>query len=105
MNLIGKEETLLQMFPPPVMLGQLTKGIVAAVEKSFEGTEMRNPTKEEVKRRFEICVKAAKIMRGDLKFGMQRLLGELPNVLKVELRGDKWEPPTRQCWLPSDGTL
>ena len=103
MKLIGTEDTLLSLFQTKEDIGALTKGVMEAVKKSFDKHAMNNPTHTEIKRRFMFCIEAAKIMRGDLKFGLQRLIAEFDNVLAVRLRGETWEPPTRACWIPSDG--
>lgn len=103
MHIIGKEQTLLQLFPPGADLGSLTVGVTKAVEKSFVRQTMRNPTRDEISRRFTLCVKWAKVFRGDLKWGIQRIVDEFDNVLRADALGIPYEPPTRQCWIPSDG--
>jgi len=97
MHVIGKKETILSLFPPGPDLGRLTNGVTAAVHRSFEQQSMRNPTNDEVKRRFEICVKWALTFRGELKWGIQRIVDELDNVLRSELLGTPYQVPTRQC--------
>ena len=90
-------------FPPGDALGKITNGVFVAVSKSFEAQQMKNPTRDEVKRRFQICMKWAITLRGDLQWGLDRIVDELPNALATELRGGDYSPPKRQCWLPSDG--
>ncbi len=102
MNIIGRQETIMSLFPGD-LLGALTKGVTLAVHKSFEQQSMKNPTRDEIKRRFDICLKWAKVFRGDLKWGIQRIVDEFDNVLVKELTGATYEPPTRQCWIQSDG--
>lgn len=60
-------------------------------------------TTREVKRRFDICVKIFKELRGDVKWGVSRIIDYLPEYLRAELDGEPWEPDTRRCWVPSDG--
>lgn len=100
-------DDLIQLFPPQGpsgnLLGQITNGITEAVHTSFAEGNMRNPTRDEIRRRFNICVKWAKVFRGDLKFGIQRIVGELPNALRAELLGVPYEPPTRTSWIAGDG--
>lgn len=102
MHVIGKEETLLSLFAPND-LAVLTAGVTRAVHKSFIEQSMANPSTDEVRRRFNICVKWAKVFRGDLKWGIQRIVDELHHPLRSELIGSAYAPPTRQCWIPSDG--
>ena len=103
MHLIGQDKTFLNLFPPGDALGQLTRGITAAVGQSFNEQNMRNPTRDEVVRRFNLCLKWAKTLRGDLEWGLDRICDELPNALGSELLGLEYKPPARQCWIPSDG--
>lgn len=104
MNIIGREETVLSLFSAEDgTLGKLTLGIMTAVGESFSQQSMNNPTDAEVRDRFNKCMKWAKILRGDLKWGIQRINDELKNALRAELLGTKYEPPTRECWIPSDG--
>lgn len=93
---------IVSLFPGPD-LGRITLGIYGAIEASFAEQAMRNPTREEVKRRFVICINWAKTLRGDLKWGLDRIVDSMPDILKAELLGTKWEPDKRSCWVPSDG--
>ncbi len=103
MHVIGKEETIVGLFGNGNDLGTLTRGVTEAVGKSFSQQSMRNPSHDEIRRRFTICMKWAKVFRGDLSWGMQRIVDELPNALRAELLGTSYSPPTRQCWIPADG--
>ena len=104
MNIIGREQTILELFPAEQgTLGKLTNGITQAVHRSFENQSMKNPTRAEITRRFEICMKWAKVFRGDLRWGIQRIVDEFDNVLVAELTVKKYEPPKRTTWIPSDG--
>lgn len=101
-NIIGRQETLLQMFPGET-LGTITNGVAKAVSLSFEEQHMKNPTRQEIRTRFEICIKWAKVLRGDLKWGVQRIADEMVNVLRAELCGQRYQPPKREVWVPTDG--
>lgn len=61
-------------------------------------------TAAEVRRRFEICERLFRHLRGDLAWGLQRVLDHLPHYLRCELDGQPWEPDRRTCWIPGDGT-
>ena len=103
-QIIGQQTKVLSLFPPGKVLGSLTTGIEEVVGRSFVEQRMRNPTHAEVKRRFEICMKWAITFRGDLKWGIQRIVDELANALRAELLGQAYSPPTRQCWIQQDGS-
>lgn len=84
-------------------LARVVVGIEAAVAKSFEVDGARM-TGDEVRRRFGICERLYRQLRGDLGWGVQRVLGHLPRYLRCELDGQPWEPDTRTLWVPQDGT-
>lgn len=101
-----REKTVRGLFPGPV-LGQLVTGITNAIYDSFQfkGSEcslilgMAAPTEYEKRRRFTILMNWACILRGDLKWGIQRIVDAMPEILKTSLSGGKWTPATRQCWI------
>ena len=84
-------------------LARVVLGIEHAVAKSFEDDGARM-TGDEVRRRFGICEKLYRQLRGDLDWGVQRVLDHLPQYLRCELDGVPWEPDHRTCWMPGDGT-
>lgn len=100
--IIGGEQTATAMFGKEGMV-EMTPAIYRAVKTSFEEQNMRNPTRDEVKRRMGICLKWAKIMHGDLGWGVQRICGAFADALRSELLGQDYRPSDRQCWMPSDG--
>lgn len=104
--IIGTDTKLLTLFPGSA-LGQLTNACNVAIQRSFETQTMRNLTYDELKRRFDICVNAAINMRGELKWGMNRICDALPEVLRTELSGVKWAPAVkeRSLWMPEDGAV
>ena len=97
-----ESKSIVGLFPGPD-LGRVTLGIYSAIEKSFVEQNMRNPTRDEIKRRFGICINWAKTLRGDLKWGLDRIVDTMPEVLRAHLLGGEFKPDTRQCWIPSDG--
>jgi len=84
-------------------LGRVTLGIEHAVSQSFEADRARM-TGAEVRRRFGICERLFRQLRGDLGWGLVRVLDHLPEYLRCELDGTPWEPDSRTCWMPGDGT-
>jgi hypothetical protein len=92
--------------------GNITKvviGIEAAVLQSFETDQARTSplllrqvsiTHDEVKRRGRICTQLFRELRGDLKWGVDRILDHLPSFLRKELDGIPWQPEARRAsWV------
>ena len=77
-------------------------GIEHAIERSFSADGSRVTTAE-VRRRFEICERLLRQLRGDLGWGLHRALDHLPGYLRCELDGEPWEPDPRTMWMPQDG--
>jgi hypothetical protein len=83
-------------------IARIVIGIERAVQRSFPtGTRI---TDTEVRRRFSICERLFRQLRGDLGWGLQRVLDHLPHYLRCELDGQPWEPDRRTLWMPQDGT-
>ncbi len=84
---------------------QLYAGIFTAVSKSFEVdqqpghlilvTGVRRVTPAEQKRRVHLCIGIIKVLRGDLKWSLTRIVDHLPKYLRAELDGTPWEPAAR----------
>lgn len=85
-----------------VNLGKTTLGIQTAIELSYaqDGAAI---TQWETTQRFKHCEKIFKVLRGDLKWGIDRIIDHLPRYLRAELDGDDWTPDSRQCWIANDG--
>ena len=81
---------------------RVAKTIERAVEKSFaqDGACM---TGAEIRRRFVMCERIFRHLRGDLSWGLVRALDRLPYYLRCELDGQRWEPDKRTIWMPEDG--
>lgn len=88
---------------PGVALGELVDGITDAIYGSFRDQRMKMPTHADKSQRFTICMDWAVILRGDLQWGVQRIVGAMPDILRTTLAGGKWQPSKRQCWIPEDG--
>lgn len=92
----------------PDEIGRVTLDVMKAIEESFFEDARRNKrapclTGSEVRRRFDICEKIFKVLRGDLKWGLARIGDHLTQYLRAELDGTEWTPGTRTFWLPKDG--
>jgi hypothetical protein len=84
-------------------LGQVTRRFHEAIEKSLEpgAHPMRHLTQAEVKHRFNLCADIFSKLRGDLKWGLQRILDNLPRYLNDKIAG-KFMPDARTVWAPGD---
>jgi hypothetical protein len=96
-----REKTVMALFPDT--LGVLVNGITDAMWSSFKREGIQVASDTEKRRRFTICMDWAVTLRGDLKWGVQRIVGAMPEILKAELSGTKYVPSQRQCWIPADG--
>lgn len=83
-------------------VGTATLAIERAIIGSFVEDQAR-PTGDEVRRRFVICERLVRRLRGDLGWGLQRVLDHLPHYLRCELDRVPWEPEARTVWAPGDG--
>jgi len=83
-------------------VNRVVLGIEGAVSRSFEADGARM-TGAEVRRRFGICERLVRQLRGDLGWGLHRVLDRLPHYLRCELDGQAWEPDKRTIWMPEDG--
>jgi hypothetical protein len=83
-------------------VGRVSIAIERAMVQSFreDGARM---TGDEVRRRFSICERLFRRLRGDLGWGLQRALDHLPRYLRCELDGIPWQPNARTVWVPADG--
>lgn len=92
---------------------KVVHGFEVAVTKSFleeqrpgriilvTGARDAGPKTEEVKRRGQMCLKIFMALRGDLAWGVDRILDCLPRYLRAELDNVPWEPEARRAtWTP-----
>lgn len=84
-------------------VAHVTLAIERVIADSFRADGAR-ATSDEVRRRFAICERLVRRLRGDLGWGLQRVLDHLPAYLRSELDGAPWEPDARAVWVPEDGT-
>lgn len=88
----------------PAQLRKVLDGITDVVGGSFL-VDGSLSTRNEVKRRTEICAKWTLIFRRDLKWSIERCLDELPKALRCELDGIPYQP-TREgarTWSQDNG--
>lgn len=88
-------------------VGKVALGIEAAVAQSFIDDMQpgrviivhggNRITQAEIKRRGEMCIKIFRMLRGDLKWTIERILDHLPQYLRKELDGLTWEPEARRA--------
>jgi hypothetical protein len=82
-------------------IGPVVLGIENAVAQSFVEDRGR-PTGDEIRRRFNLCARIVKQLRGDLSWAIPRVVDHLPRYLRCELDGILWTPETRSVWTPSE---
>ncbi|TAJ75041.1 MAG: hypothetical protein EPO42_14375 [Gallionellaceae bacterium] len=94
-------------------VAKVVRGFEAAIMASFATDQARLPvvstrelriTHAEMKRRTEMCMRMFKELRGDLKWGVDRILDRLPAFLRCELDGIPWKPDDRTIWTPEGDT-
>ncbi len=83
-------------------VGAVTVAVERAIARSLRDDNAR-VTGDEIRRRFAICERMVRRLRGDLGWGLQRVLDHLPRYLRCELDGVPWEPDARTVWTPGDG--
>lgn len=99
-----RERMVLNLFPIETgSFKELVDGIVLAIHISHKEHPMRSDTDADKRQRFKTCMDWAVALRGDLKWGVQRIVGAMPEILRTTLSGGIWEPSQRQCWIPEDG--
>jgi hypothetical protein len=83
---------------------RVVRGIEVAVLKSFEEDAarqsvilVRQVTRSEQKRRVALCLKIFRELRGDLKWGVERIVDSLPHFLRCELDGIAWSPEAKRA--------
>lgn len=86
-------------------VGRVTLAIENALVASMV-LDKAPQTEREVKRRFEICARIFKVLRGDMKWSISRALDKLPEYLRCELDGTPYDPKdARAVWMPEEQSL
>lgn len=78
---------------------KMVKGFERAIERSFS-EDKGTRTNDEVRRRFDICARIYRELRGDLKWSLPRIMDNLPRALRCALDGTPWKPDDRRVWTP-----
>lgn len=82
--------------------GEIRRGVVRVVHKSFHTHPARVLTNSIIKERIDFCIaKAAELYRV-LSWPRERIIDELPAALKAHLNGTIWEPSKRGSWAGRD---
>jgi hypothetical protein len=85
-------------------IGRVVLGIEGAVGASFLEDRSRL-TGDEIRRRFDVCARIIKTLRGELGWALARVLDHLPRYLRCELDGIPWSPDAdRVLWAPPTPT-
>jgi hypothetical protein len=94
---------LLSLFEPAA-LQRLVLGCERALRHSFQHRPMNGPiTEAEKKRRANMAIEIARVLRGDFRWGVERIVDSLPKYLLDQLDGIDWKPDGRRIWAPRDG--
>jgi hypothetical protein len=87
------------------MIPDIVHGIETAVLLSVHQDRVRNViivpgsiTKDELKRRSAMCIEIFRVLRGDLKWSLDRIADNLADFLRKQLDGVDWEPAARASW-------
>jgi hypothetical protein len=82
-------------------LNKVTEAFQQIIARSMD-TDGCRVTIAETKRRFDICARIFKTLRGDLGWGLDRALDHIPIFLRNELDGINWnESRKRRTWSPT----
>ena len=84
---------------------RVADAITKAIGASFVTHDQAVQTDAEVKRRFEICLELAQVMRNDLKWSWVRVCDALPQALNDVLTDGEWVPPARSAWHTTESGL
>lgn len=83
-------------------VGRVIAAITETIAASFESDQILRPvrTRDEIQRRFRICVEGFVLMRRELGWAVPRILDDLPVYLRHRLDGTPWDPDDeRGAWL------
>lgn len=103
----NKDSAFAELTKRPEDLQRVYKGLMATIANSFKQDGDRgsiiNLTDTEFRRRFQICEKWFRIMRGDCGYSVEKTVDFLPRALRCDLDGESFEPPKSDVsgWAPS----
>lgn len=87
-------------------VGRVTIGITETIEHSFETDQVLRPvrTRDEIERRFRICIQWFVLLRRELEWSVPRILDDLPKALRHELDGTPYSPDEKHVsWAGKGG--
>jgi hypothetical protein len=96
-----EEYPFAQLVRSPAEAHEVFKAICSALKRSFDEDERRLgsgfrskiETQAEVERRTEIMCGWFRTLRNECSYSTQRAISVLPDALRTELDGGKYEPP------------
>lgn len=94
--------TLMSLFDSKEAMASLVLGSERALRESFQQRPLRGGqvTAAEKKHRATLCIEIARVLRGDCKWSVDRVVDHLPKYLLQAIDGIDWKPPTRNVWAP-----
>ena len=108
MSALLQPKPFAELFHDRRQLARAFESIHKTIADSFDAGHpghMRQITQAEVKRRFAICERWFRDLRGAKQWTIDRVLSALPQALRAELEGRTYEPDSRSLWLPQDGQV
>lgn len=87
-------------------IGKVSVGIAEAIKNSFGKDQVLRPvrTRNEIERRFRICIRWFVTLRRELGWTVPRILDDLPQALRHELDGTPYVPDeNRRAWTSGGG--
>lgn len=102
----NSDSAFAELVKRPEDLKFLFKSLAAVIGNSFKQDGDRGSiislTDTEFRRRFKICEKWFRIMRGDCGYSVERTVDFLPRALRADLDGTEFEPPKADLagWAP-----
>lgn len=89
-------------------VGRVTNAFTEMIAASM-AVDNAPTTAHEIKRRFGICLRVFRELRGDLKWSIAKILDHLPYYLRCELDGGKYNPNDetrgRKSWVEQQDPL
>jgi hypothetical protein len=78
----------------PKWISSIVVGIETAINASFLTDEVLRPvrTRDEIERRFRICIRWFVTLRKELHWSVPRILDVMPAILRNELDGGHYQP-------------
>ncbi len=101
--LVLSRKSFAECFTDPELHRKVVASITETIAETFavgHPGAMAAPTMAELKRRFALCEKWYRDLRGQKQWSIERALAALKDVLRTELGGGTYEPDDRQVWAP-----